>query len=95
MWLALQHDAAEDFVFATGKLHSVQDVAAIAFEVAGLDWRQYVRQERQFFRPAEPRQMVGNSAKAKRLLNWRPEINFEQTIAEMTKAEIAALSVTN
>ena len=91
MWLALQHDAPEDFVFATGQLHSVQDVVAIAFRVAGLDWRQHVRQERQLFRPADPRQVVGNAAKAKQLLNWQPEITFEQTIIEMTEAELTAL----
>ncbi len=95
MWLALQHAAPEDFVFATGQLHSVGDVVAIAFEVAGLDWQQHVRQERQFFRPADPRQVVGNAAKAKRLLNWQPEITFEQIITEMTKAEITALSASS
>jgi len=95
MWLALQHDAPEDFVFATGQLHSVQDVVAIAFRVAGLDWRQHVRQERQLFRPADPRQVVGNAAKAKHLLNWQPEITFEQTIIEMTEAELTALGASS
>ncbi len=95
MWLALQHDVPDDFIFATGQLHSVQDVVAIAFGVAGLDWRQHVRQERQFFRPAEPCQMVGNAAKAKRQLNWQPEITFEQIIIEMTEAELAAVSASS
>jgi GDPmannose 4,6-dehydratase len=54
-----------------------------------------VRQERQFFRPADPRQVVGNAAKAKRLLNWQPEITFEQIVTEMTKAEITALSASS
>jgi GDPmannose 4,6-dehydratase len=95
MWLALQHDTPEDFVFATGQLHSVQDVVAIAFKVAGLDWHQHVRQERQLFRPADPRQVVGNAAKAKHLLNWQPEITFEQIITEMTEAELTALSASS
>jgi GDPmannose 4,6-dehydratase len=92
MWLALQHDTAEDFVFATGRLHSVQDVVEMAFARAGLDWRQHVRQEQQLFRPVDPQRLVGNAAKAERLLNWRPEIPFEQIIHEMTDAELAALA---
>jgi GDPmannose 4,6-dehydratase len=95
MWLALQTDTAEDFVFATGRLHRVQEIVEIAFGVAGLDWRQCVRIDRQLFRPAEPGQLVGNAAKAERLLNWRPEIPFEQIIAEMTRAELAAFRAAN
>jgi len=90
MWLALQHDAPEDFVFATGRLHSVQDVVQLAFQTADLDWRQYVRQEAQLFRPVEPHQLVGNAAKAGRLLKWQPEITFEQLVMEMTGAELKA-----
>jgi GDPmannose 4,6-dehydratase len=93
MWLALQHDTAEDFVFATGRLHSVQDIVEIAFGIAGLDWRQHVRSEQQLFRPADPSRLVGNAAKAGQLLNWQPQISFEQTIAEMTRAELAAAGV--
>ena len=90
MWLALQHDTPEDFVFATGRLHSVQDVVQLAFQTAGLDWRQYVRQETQLFRPVEPQKLLGNAAKAGRLLKWQPEISFEQLIKEMTEAELKA-----
>ena len=90
MWLALQHDAPEDFVFATGKPHRVQDIVEIAFRAAGLDWREHVQSDQQLFRPADPRQVVGNAAKAKRLLGWEPEISFEATITEMVAAELAA-----
>jgi len=93
MWLALQHETPEDFVFATGKLHRVQDIVEIAFRAAGLEWQKFVRQEQQFFRPADPRQVVGNPAKAKKLLGWEPEISFEATIAEMVQAELAAASL--
>jgi GDPmannose 4,6-dehydratase len=88
MWLALQHEAPEDFVFATGKIHRVQDIVEIAFRAAGLDWREHVQQDKTLFRPADPRQVVGNPAKAKRLLGWEPEISFEATIAEMVEAEL-------
>ena len=93
MWLALQHATPEDFVFATGKLHRVQDIVELAFHAAGLDWRKFVRQEKQFFRPADPSQVLGNAAKAKQILGWQPEITFEQTIAEMVQAELKAIAV--
>ncbi len=92
MWLALQHDTPEDFVFATGKLHRVQDIVELAFKTVDLDWQKFVRQEKQFFRPADPRQVVGNAVKAKQLLSWEPEISFEQTIAEMVQSELNALA---
>jgi GDPmannose 4,6-dehydratase len=85
MWLALQHDKPEDFVFATGLLHSVQDVVEIAFGVAGIDWRQCVVEDPQFIRPDEPAPLIGNPAKAKKLLNWEPSTDFKQLITEMTQ----------
>ena len=92
MWLALQPGTAEDFVFATGQLHSVHEVIEIAFRVAGLDWRQHVKSDPKHFRPADPRQLVGNAAKARRLLHWQPETAFEQIIEEMARADLAATS---
>ena len=93
MWLALQYATPEDFVFATGRLHRVQDIVELAFKAAGLDWQKFVRQEKQLFRPADPRQVIGNAAKAKNLLGWKPEFNFEETIKEMTLAEITNVNL--
>src|SRR6185369_873367 len=86
MWAALQHPTAEDFVFATGRTHRVEDVLEIAFREVGLDWRKYIRQDPQFMRPEEPRRLVGDAGKAARLLNWKPRTTFEEMIAEMTRA---------
>ena len=91
MWLALQHATAEDYIFATGKLHSVQDVVETAFATVNLDWRQHVRKDNRLLRPAEPQRLCGNPAKARRLLNWEPAITFKQLIEEMTKSELALL----
>jgi GDPmannose 4,6-dehydratase len=92
MWLALQHSTPEDFVFATGSLHSVQDVVEQAFATVQLDWTKYVRHDPRLSRPAEPRRLLGNPAKAKRLLNWEPRTAFQALITEMTQAELATLS---
>jgi GDPmannose 4,6-dehydratase len=92
MWLALHHETAEDFIFATGKLHSVQAVVEIAFETAGLDWKKHVKQDQRFMRRSEPSRLVGNPTKAKRVLGWEAKNSFENLIAEMTRAEIDILS---
>ncbi len=92
MWRTLQHQTPEDFVFATGQLHRVQDVVETAFAAVRLDWRPYVKQNARFMRPTEPARLVGNAAKAKRLLNWEPQSSFHQLIGEMTQAELTGLS---
>jgi GDPmannose 4,6-dehydratase len=90
MWLTLQQPGPDDFIFATGQLHSVQNVVEIAFATAGLDWREHVKRDPKYVRPAEPASLVGNSEKARRILGWKPERTFEGLIREMTLAEMAA-----
>jgi GDPmannose 4,6-dehydratase len=90
MWLALQHKEPTTFVFATGKLHSVQDVVEAAFKTAGLKWQDYVTQDARFMRATEPARLVGDASKAKRLLGWKPRTSFHELIAEMTRAELEA-----
>ncbi len=91
MWLALQHPEPEDYVLATGRLHTVRDVAAIAFDSVGLDWQRYVRTDPRLLRPTDPQDLLGNAAKAARLLGWTPTVPFEQMIREMTAADLADL----
>ncbi|HLP76029.1 MAG TPA: GDP-mannose 4,6-dehydratase [Candidatus Paceibacterota bacterium] len=91
MWLTLQHTQPDDFIFATGELHSVQDVVEIAFETVKLNWRDYVEQDTRFIRPAEPTQLVGNPAKAERVLGWKRNGTFQALIAEMTESAIESL----
>lgn len=91
IWLALQHSSPEDFVFATGELHSVQELVEVAFSAVGLDWKQHVKRDPNFNRPADSRRMVGNASKAKRLLGWEPHNSFSQLIREMVEAGTARL----
>ena len=91
-WRTLQHPSPEDFVFATGQMHSVEDVIAQAFSAVGLDWKTYVRHDPSLLRPSEPRRLVGDAAKAKRLLDWEPRATFEELISEMTQGELDTLS---
>ena len=92
MWLSLQHEQPEDFILATGQIHSVQDVVETAFAAVGLDWRNFVKQDARLLRPAEPMRLLGNAAKAKRLLGWEPKTSFRALIEEITRAELVALS---
>jgi GDPmannose 4,6-dehydratase len=91
MWLALQHGTAEDFVLATGELHSVQDVVEIAFETVGLDWQKYIRRDERFMRPADPQQLIGNPAKARDVLKWQPTVTFHEMVKAMTEAELRSM----
>ena len=91
MWLTLQHPEPGDFIFATGLLHTVEDIVREAFAAVGLGWQAYVRRDERFIRRAEPLELVGNPARAKKLLGWEPGTPFEALIREMTLAELADL----
>jgi GDPmannose 4,6-dehydratase len=91
MWLALQHSSPEDFVFASGELHSVQELVEAAFGEVGLDWKQHVCPDLQYQRPVDTRRMVGNASKAKRLLGWAPQTPFTSLVREMVQAELERL----
>jgi GDPmannose 4,6-dehydratase len=91
MWMVLQHGTPEDFIFATGKLHSVQEVVEIAFATMELNWKEYVRRDQRLIRPTESLSLVGDPTKAKQALGWEREYRFTDMIREMTLAEADAL----
>ncbi len=91
MWLMLQHDKAEDFVIATGETHSVQELCEVAFGHAGLDWREFVKQDQKFFRPAEVDLLVGDASKAGKTLGWEPTVTFKGLIEMMVDDDIKAI----
>jgi GDPmannose 4,6-dehydratase len=92
MWLMLQQDEPGDYVIATGETHSVREVCQIAFEHVGLQWEDHVLVDEQFFRPAEVDLLIGDPAKARATLGWKPEVGFEALIRMMVEADLAALS---
>ena len=90
MWLILRQDEPDDYVIASGELHTVEELASIAFEHVGLDWREYVHIDESLQRgKAELHDLVGNPAKARARLGWRPSIDFEQLVALLVDAELA------
>lgn len=89
MWMMLQQPKPEDFVVATGIAHSIEQLLEVAFTAAGLkDWRQYVRQDQRFFRPAEVDLLIGDATKAKTKLGWRPKVDFNTLIEMMVRHDI-------
>lgn len=91
MWLMLQQDVQEDYVIATGVQHSVRDAAQTAFEHLGLDYRDYVRVDQQFLRPADVETLLGDPTKAKQQLGWSAQVMFKDLIHEMVEADLAGL----
>jgi GDPmannose 4,6-dehydratase len=92
MWLMLQQEKADDYVIATGVSHSVRQLVEAAFGFAGLDWKKYVRVDPAFLRPAEVDHLVGDASKARRVLEWEPQVDFGRLIGMMVEADIARLS---
>jgi GDPmannose 4,6-dehydratase len=89
MWLMLQQDEPEDYVIATNEAHSVQQLVEIAFAHAGLDWKKHVVTDPRFLRPAEVDHLIGNPAKAKAKLGWKPEVDFTALVKMMVDADLA------
>ncbi|MBN2147027.1 MAG: GDP-mannose 4,6-dehydratase [Anaerolineales bacterium] len=87
MWLMLQQDAPDDYVLATGRTHTVRRFAELAFDVLGMDYRDYVVQDEQFMRPADVDLLVGNPAKAKEKLGWEAGTSFEKLVRIMVESE--------
>ena len=91
MWLMLQQPEADDFVIATGESHSVRELVEVAFGHAALDWKKYVTLDPRFLRPAEVDHLIGDPSKARRVLGWKPEIDFPGLVTMMVDADIARL----
>ena len=88
MWLMLQQDVADDFVVATGETHSVREFLQIAFSHVGLNFEDYVVIDPEFIRPAEVELLLGNPAKAKAKLGWKPDVSFEKLVTMMVDADL-------
>ena len=92
MWQMLQQDEPDDYVIATGVSHTVQHLVETAFGHAGLEWRAHVRTDPALLRPAEVDHLIGDPAKARRVLGWEPSVSFERLIAMMVDADLARWS---
>jgi GDPmannose 4,6-dehydratase len=89
MWLMLQQDEPEDFVISTGETHSIEELVERSFAEVGIEnWKDYVRQDPKFFRPAEVDLLIGDSSKARERLGWQPEVDFPTLISMMVAHDL-------
>ncbi len=88
MWMMLQHDTPEDWVLATGETHKVKDFLEKAFKYVNLNWEDYVVTSKEYFRPNEVNYLLGDPSKAKKELNWKPEVSFDDLVKIMIESDI-------
>jgi GDPmannose 4,6-dehydratase len=88
MWLMLQQDDPDDYVVATGEMHSVRDLCEIAFALVGRDWKEHVRIDERYLRPTEVDELCGDPSKAERVLGWRARVGFAELVRIMVEADL-------
>ena len=88
MWRMLQQPAPDDYVIATGETHSVREFCEAAFGEVNLDYRDYVKVDEQFYRPAEVELLIGDASKANHVLAWEPKVAFCELVREMVREDV-------
>jgi len=88
MWLMLQQERPDDYVIATGETHSVQEFCELAFSRVDLNWQDWVVQDERFMRPAEVDLLIGEPAKARDVLGWKPRTSFRELVTMMVESDM-------
>ena len=88
MWLMLQQEKPNDYVISMGENHTVQEFAEITFRHLRLSWKDYVVIDKKFMRPAEVYTLLGNPAKARKELGWKPKVSFEVLVKMMVESDV-------
>lgn len=88
MWLMLQQDKPDDYLIATNKSHSVREFVEIAFNIIGLNWKDYLVIDEKLYRPAEIYELRGDFSKASVALGWEPKVGFEEMVEMMVKSDL-------
>jgi len=91
MWRMLQQDKPDDYVLATNETHTIEDFLTAAFGHVDLDWRDYVKFDSRYLRPAEVDLLIGDYSKAKHALGWEPHTRMHGLAKLMVDADLAAL----
>jgi GDPmannose 4,6-dehydratase len=92
MWRMLQLGEGDDFVLSTGEEHSVREFVEAAFTHANLDWKEFVKHDARYERPAEVDRLVGDASKARKVLKWEPKVRFHELVRIMVDADMDLLS---
>ena len=89
MWLMLQQKEPDDYVIATNEAHSVKEFAEKAFDVVGLNWQEYAKVDKRFLRPLDVNFLQGDYSKAKKKLEWKPKVKFDELVKIMLKEDLS------
>ncbi|HEX9044140.1 MAG TPA: GDP-mannose 4,6-dehydratase, partial [Candidatus Limnocylindrales bacterium] len=93
MWRMLQQDEPDDYVIATGEMHSVREFVEAAFALVGRDWQAHVQIDPRYFRPTEVDELCGDASKAAARLGWKPRVGFMELVRLMLESDLAAAGV--
>lgn len=88
MWLIMQHEKPDDFVIATKETHTVREFLEVAFDLFGLDYKDFIEIDNQFKRPAEVPALLGDATKAGKILNWEPKTKFKELVRLMLASDL-------
>ncbi|MDI6818562.1 GDP-mannose 4,6-dehydratase [Methanothermobacter thermautotrophicus] len=88
MHMMLQHKEPDDFVIATAETHTVREFCEKSFEELGLDWQDYVKVDKRFFRPLDVNYLCGDYSKARENLGWQPKTKFEELVKIMVREDL-------
>ena len=88
MYMMLQRPEPDDYVIATGETHSVREFCQLAFSCVDLDYEEFVKEDPQFYRPAEVDLLIGDASKARSVLGWEPEYTFDSLVREMIASDL-------
>ncbi len=94
MWLMLQQDKPGDYVVGTGEEHSVEEFAKKAFAHVGLNYKDHIVIDQKLIRPAEVDTLLADSSKAKKILNWKPKVSFDELIIDMVESDLKNINLT-
>ena len=89
MWMMLQQDKPDDFVAATNETYTIREFLELAFGRVDLDWKNYVKKDELFYRPAEIHELRGDYSKAQKVLGWKPSVSFKELVHMMVDADVA------
>ena len=91
MWMMLQREEPKDYVVGTGETHSVRELCEYSFEYLGLDYKEYVKKDPRFYRPAEVDLLISDPSLIKKELGWEPKVSFKEMVEMMVQADMERL----
>jgi len=88
MWKILQQEKPDDYVISTREMHTIQEFVELAFDLVGLNWKDYVISSSSYRRPAEVPALLGDCSKAEEKLDWNPKTKFKELVTMMLASDI-------